>query len=390
MTPPSTQEVSDNIVAQLEASLAQTVPFLAKSFTRVIAKAFAGVFLIIYKYAGFSLLQMFVAHATDKPTMVNGKTIRPLVEWGRLVGVGDPIGATRAELTVSVPVQNQSGDLAAGSQLVRSASGVIYQVIAPVPLDAPTIAATIRASSDQAGGGGEGVIGNLSPGDVLEFANPLPNVAREVTVTAVAVTGANAESISAYRARIIRRFQRRPQGGAYADYQSWAEEVAGIANAYPYAGPPGEVHVYVEATQESSGSPDGIPTTAQLDAVRASIAFEADGRATRRPIGAAVTVLPITRVAFDVEIVGLEPDNSAMRDALELGLSEHLRSREPFIVGLSVLPREDRITQAALSGIADTIVNAEGGTITRLELLPGPAYTLGPGEKAKLGTPTYS
>lgn len=391
---PTTQELSDNIIGQLEASLSQTIPLLPKSFARVLAKVLAGVFVLLFKYAGFMFLQMFVAYATDKETTVNGRKIRPLVELGRLFGVGDPDPATRAELIVNVSVTNQVGDLAAGSQLVRNATQFIYVVVAAVQLNAATVPVRIRAISSPNGGDGSGTLGNLAAGDVLEFANPLPNVATKVTVASQAVTAADAESIDRYRGRILDRVQRRPQGGAYADYQQWAEEVLGIVNAYPYAGDPGVVDIYCEADEASSGSPDGIPTSPQLTAVLDSINQNEAGLATRRPVSAAPYPKPITRRGFDFVISELSPDTLETRTAIKEGIDEHLRSREPYIVGLSSLPRADRVTRAAVSGIVDTIASAKGATISGVEMLlsgiPTAAYTLTRGEKAKLNAdPTY-
>jgi hypothetical protein len=97
-----------------------------------------------------------------------------------------------------------------------------------------------------------------------------------------------------------------------------------------------------------------------------------------------------------VTIVGLlnVPDLVATQADLVEGLDEYLRSREPFIVGLSVLPREDRITTAAIGGVIDGIVSAHGGTVNAVTFLvgasPQTAYTLGNGEKAKLGTVAYT
>ena len=72
---PTTAEINAQIIAQLEASLNQTIPLLPKSFNRVLAKALAGVFIIIYKYAGFIALQQFVATATIEETTINGVTV---------------------------------------------------------------------------------------------------------------------------------------------------------------------------------------------------------------------------------------------------------------------------------------------------------------------------
>lgn len=387
---PTTRDISDQIVGHLAASLSQSIPILPKAFARVLAWVLAGLFVLLYKYAGFIFLQLFVAHASDQETEVNGKKLIPLIEWGVLLGVGRPIASTRAEHMVAVAVTNQVDSLPAGTTLLRSETRILYQTVAAVALDAPTVQLRIKAIGDESGGDGSGAIGNLTNGDVLTFANLPPNVASQVTVVSQVTTGADAETTDAYRARIVRRVQRRPQGGAYADYQAWGEEVEGIVAIYPYAGDPGEVDIYVEASEASSGSPDGIPTAPQLDAVLESIELNEAGLATRRPVNAAPNVLPISRVAFAVTISGLDPETQENKDAITEGLDEYLRSREPFIVGLSSLPREDRITEAAISGIVDTIVNAQGATVTTVSMTPGPAYTLAPGEKSKLdGTPNF-
>lgn len=391
---PTTQEIAENIVAQVEANLNETVPLMPKAFIRVLAKALAGVFVLVYKYAGSMFLQMFVAHASMRETTILGKTVRPLVEWGRLFGAGDPIAATRAELRISVTVLNQVGTLPGESQLVFPATGVVYLTTSTVELNASTVEVGVRASSDQTGGGGAGSIGNLQPGDTVLFASPLPNIATRATVVAQTVTGADGETEAAYRARVLRYAQKRPQGGASADYELWAEDDPGIIHVYPYAGAPGEVDVYVEATVASSGSEDGIPTTAQLEAVAALIEFDKDGLASRRPVNAGVNVYPITRVTFDVQVTGVEaPDVAAAEATIGAAVDEYFRAREPFIVGLSSLPRNDRVTLAAVSGVVDDAVSALGGTVTsvvvKLSGVPTPAYTLGDGEKAKLGTMTY-
>jgi uncharacterized phage protein gp47/JayE len=390
---PSTATISANIIAQLESALSQTIPLLPKAFARVLAKTLAAVFILVYKYAGFMFLQIFVAFATLEETEINGKLIRPLVQWGRLIGVGDPIAAAAAEHTITVTVTNQTGSLAAGAQLIRSETGVIYQTVAAVLLNAATVTAAIIAVSDQDGNGGVGEIGNLEAGDIVSFANPLPNVATDAVILARTVDGEDAEDVETYRARVLERFRARPQGGAYADYRIWGEEVAGVVNIYPYTGDPGEVDVYVEVSTVLD--PDGIPDGAKLAEVAAAIELDDAGLATRRPANAAVNTLAISRTAFDVNVDGLDVlDVASTQTSIEDGLDEYLRAREPFIVGLSTLPRDDRITAAALGGLVEEIVSANGGTVTVVTMTvsgdPFPAYTLGDGEKAKLGTVTYT
>ena len=145
---PTTKDISDNIIAQLEASLNQSIPLLPKAFLRVLAKALGGVFILLYKYAGFMFLQMFVQTASISETTINGKTVSPLTQWGRLIGIGDPVAATNAELLIDITVDNQTGTLPSGSQLVNSANGVTYITIGTINLNASTVQVTIRASAD--------------------------------------------------------------------------------------------------------------------------------------------------------------------------------------------------------------------------------------------------
>lgn len=391
LQPPTVGQLSSNITNQLSSSLSQAVPFLPKAFINVLASVLAGAVVLLFKYCGWVFLQLFVAYASDEPTTVNGKVIRPLREWGRLIGVGDPLPAVQAQHAITVRVTAQIGNLAAGTALLYPATGVIYETVAVVALNASTVPARVRAVSDQAGGDGSGSIGNLQLNDVLEFANPPPNVVSKASISGLEVAGTDAEKTEIYRARIIARFQARPQGGAYADYRAWALDVPGIVNVYPYTSAlPGVVEVYCEADVASSGSPDGIPTAPQLAAVYNAIQLDVSGIATRRPAGAAVNVLPITRAGFAVTITGLTPDTPETRAAIKAGIAEYLLTREPYIEGLSVLPKNNRITEAAVAGIVDGIVDANAASVIKLELGTGTAYDLHNGEKAKLlGDPTY-
>jgi uncharacterized phage protein gp47/JayE len=392
-TTPTTKQVSDNIVAQIEAQISQSVPFFPKTFIRVLARAVSGVYVILYKYAGFIFLQMFVSTASDKQTTVNGVTLTPLREWGNLVGIPAPKAATQAELTVTVTVTEQTGFLASGSQLLGQTNGVTYLTSGDVALNAPAVSVTIRASGDQQGGDGAGTIGNLDAGSTLSFANPLPNVARVVTVTGATTTGADAETTAAYRQRILDRFQKRPQGGAYADYEQWGEGAAGVANVYPYTSAcPGQVDLYVESTTE----PDGIPTTAQLQAVLDLVNLDADGLATRRPATALVNTFPITRSPYVVTVTGVTVPGSlgAVQSQITDAVAEYFLGRAPYIVGLDVGDRVDIITQTELGGIVSGIVSVAGGFFSSLEItkagLVVSVNVLGIGEKAKLGGISYA
>lgn len=390
-TVPTTAQIAANIKAQVESSLGLASALLPRAFITVLSKALAAVAVVLYKFGGFTFLQMFVRTATYDEVTVNGVTLRPLQEWGRQVGVTDRKRATQAELTADVTVSSQTGSLSAGTQLVNRATGVVYIITAEVLLDAPVVSITVRASNDPNGEQGRGAAGNMNNGDELSFANPLANVAQTATVTGQITTGANGETVAAYRQRVLDRWQKPPQGGAYADYELWGEEAAGILNVYPYTSAlPGQVDVYVEATVASSGSADGIPTPAQLEAVQAAIQLDENGLASRRPAGAFVNVYPITRTAFTVTVTGLAAPNLAQAEtAVTDAVQEYFRGRAPYIEGLTVPPARDTISQTAVAGAVEDVLTALQGTFSGVTFRAVGTgfdlqfYVLGEGEAAK-------
>jgi uncharacterized phage protein gp47/JayE len=367
--PKPVQDIDEAIIAEVESEVGSSIRLLAVAFTRVLSKALAGSIALLYSYANFIFAQLFVSTASFKTTTVSGRAITPLIEWGRFVGVGDPVAATAAELTVLVTVTNQTGQpIPAGTTLVYEPTGVTYVTLTGINRDASAKSVNIEAVSDQSGGSGLGSIGNLELGSLVSFASPVPDVVRDTTVTTIVTTAADAESELAYRERVLDHFQKRPQGGALADYEQWGEAVAGITDVYPYTSCPGEIDLYCEATPESSGDPDGIPTDAQLQAVEDAVNLDDSGRATQRPANAFVRALPITRKPFDVNVVGLSaPDQAATEQAINDALVALFKTYEPFIGGLTVTPR-DRVTLAEISGEVFGVAQANSATFSAISV----------------------
>lgn len=381
----TTKQISDNITAQLEARFGSQ---MGKSFSRVVAKAIAGVFIILYKFGGWMSLQIFVDTASMQETVINGRVISPLRFWGNLIGAGDPFPATQAEHIVRLTVETQGAEVRKGAQLVYAPSGLVFLLLDSVILTGATVDVLVRAFADQNGGGGAGIQGNLPAGSIISFASPLSGVSRNAVIVNTSVTGADGESEDAYRARIKSRFNQRPKGGAYIDYKVWAEDTPGVKTAYPYTSDlPGQVEVYIESSTE----PDGVPTSAQLQAALNSINFNnATGVAERRPAGALVNTFPITRKVFDITITGLSVENPVqVRESIRSALEIYFLDKEPYLVGLSLPPRRDRITLTAVTGVVDDIVSQANGIFTSVAMTNGPVYMLKKGEKAKLGGVTY-
>jgi len=394
---PTTAELNTTLTADLESAFGITIPVWAKAFLRVMPKSLAGALAILYKYGGSIFLQQFVQYASTETILINGKRIIPLVEWGRAVGAGDPGAATRAEYEITITVSNQVGTLPALTPYRNPLTGVVYLTLSAVTLDAATKTVNIRAYSDPDGGKGKGTVGNMVVGgDTVSLVTPNPNVVRTAAVTTENTAGVNAEDWEEYRDRVIDRFRSQPQGGAPVDFRNWAVEVTGIINAYPYTGFPGIVNVYSEANTDID--PDGIPTAGQLVEVYDSIQLDDGGLASRRPISSYVYSLPITRSEFDVTIAGIQgaQDTADLQAKLTTGLTNYFLSREPYIYGLSVGARLDRITRAQVGGIIQSVCGAYGAVYDYVivDKVAGPGdfvvYVLEEGEKAKMGTLTFA
>ena len=394
---PTTNDLKDGLVAAISSSINQTIPILPKAVVRVLAQVLAAVLVVLYKFASFIFLQIFVATASFKETTVNGVKIRPLVFWGRLIGVGDPDPATKAELLVNITVETPGGELIAGeTNIIGSLNGYTYSLQSNVALNASFVQGTFRAVADPVGQGGAGAGGNLSAGDIVTFATPYGDVAPDAVIQTRTVDGANAESKDSYRERIIERFGGRPQGGAGLDYVYWGREVEGIINVYPYTGDPGEVDTYSEATPASSGDPDGIPTAAQLVEIGEAIQNDVGGLALNRPIGSFVNVYPISRTGFTVDITDLTGENLAtLKTNIEDAIDIHLWEREPYIDGVTPLPRKRNVTLDNIRGIVNDFSEAANGSFSAVVVkytisgLPFDVYTLTAGEKSKLTVVNY-
>lgn len=375
-------ELNTNIVVQLEAALAQKVPLFPKSFIRVLAKVLAGVLVILYKYTEWSTLQYFPATASFTETVILGQTISPLRELGRLIGVGDPFAAVPAELTMTLTVLYTppfTEPLPVGSELSDPATGLIYTTLTAITLDAPVKTVTVRCATG-------GTQGALAVGNTLVFSNPPTTLYPVATVAAVTVAGADAETEQSYRQRVIAAYQRPPQGASAADYYNWGMQAAGIASIYPYRGKvPGTVAIYVQ----SATLADGIPNTAQLNAVAAQI-----NAVDRKPISAETVVYPIARLAFTVDVAGLNVSDTVNAQAdITTAVQDYFLKLAPYIDGLTVGPRTDRVTAAAVSAVVQSVVAPYAGSFgtCRISMRAGyiDAYSLQEGELAKCTTVSF-
>ena len=368
---PTISEITALIIGDIEAALSQTIPIIPKAVWRIVARAIAGAWLILYKYGT----------ALHRERFVQTASLTYLKYLGELVRVFQQPASTWNG-TATITATGNSGSIDAGTQFVYSLSGVVYTVDTGVPITPGTLTLSLTS-------GTSGDIGTLSNGSVLDIVTPIAGVGMTATVASTVTSGDDAEDIETYRARVLDAYQKKPQGGASADYEAWGKEAPNVVSIYPYsAATPGQVDIYAEVDNQ----PDGIPTAGQLDEIEEYLEYVNRTGKPRKPMTAELNVYAITRRLFDIQIENLAPDTPATRAAIDDALAGYLQERTPYIRGLSII-RQDTVSQIEVQYIVFSVISALGATISKITLsdITGAIdlHVLGAGEKAKLGTVTY-
>jgi hypothetical protein len=383
----STAERAERNIANIELKLNQNTPANDKAFNRVLSTNQAAYQTETLRYALDQALQNLILTSSGER----------LDEYGEQYGVPrNPATATILEAnlpavdgTMVTTLNDFFGDL----NNVQYLPDGTYTASGGLGIDMQLTAQELGAT------------GNLSIGATLSIGSSLAGAENTATVTSVVQTGADEESDDIYRQRLLDAVRVTPGGGNAADYRLWAQDVSGVARAYPYAGlpvtdpgflnsEPPERTVYVESTTDID--PDGIPPQSLLDDVRDRITTDPDTGEANQPLGLTDDTLyvePIIRTGFYVTVVNLLVDpllESQLKIDIESALSDYFLSVAPFVDGLDAeIDRNDTITDPSVSEIVNSVVRNVGGSIDGVSfgLTPGSSlgsFTLQQGEKSKL------
>lgn len=364
---PTIKEIRDILIANIESRIGQLVPLLPKAVWRVLSAAIAGIFILLYKFGSFNFVQIFPQTAGESA----------LERWGNLVDINrNPAEAARIECQFT----GEDGSvILTSSRLVNNSTGTVYIVDADTTIVAGVATTTMIATQN-------GIIGNVSNGKVFNFVTPLAGVDNQCTVTDTIATGIDKEDLEIYRSRVVDRFRKIPQGGAFADYEQWGLEVSTIISVFPYSGDvEGTVLVFIK----SSIGVDGIPSAGEITEVEDSIQ-----QSDRRPVTAEVFVLPIIVIPFKVTVFGLDEDTSEARDNIETFLTQFFLDRQPFVEGLSII-NKSLITNTEISQIISLSIQTLGANFDDVVFeVVGTGdiitkFNLGQGETAKLDSVEY-
>lgn len=294
---PNLAQLIDQGAAEFESRLPGVAARVRRSVVGVINRVMAGALSALYKYGEWLNLQTWPDQAEGEFLDDHG------ARWGVLRN-------SAAFATLTVRFTGTDGAVIPANTGLQRADGVQY-----VTTEEGTIAGGIAYAAAVAllpGQGGSTVIN--AP---LALQSPIAGVNSTASAQTAATGGTDPEEDEAYRARILARIRKPPQGGSATDYEAWAKEVPGVTRVWVYPGEQGDGTVVVRFTRDDDASP--IPDVGEVATVQAALN-------AARPVTA--TVYAVAPLATPLNLtIGLTPDTLPVRAAVQAELVA-LLSRE--------------------------------------------------------------
>lgn len=340
ITIPTTKQLFDQIVADMEAEFGTSIPRIGKNFLLVFAGIEAAKLKIYYLAIGKLQKNIFVD--TAEPEASGGT----LERFGRVKLGRNPFQPVAGQYEVSVT--GTIGAIIPASQTFKSnddslSPAKLFVLDNAYTLTATTDSITVRSLE-------AGVDAKLETGDKLTATSPIASVDSLVIVQTETIQPLAGETLEEYRRKTLESFRLEPQGGAATDYRLWAADAQGVKQTYPYAtsGSPNEIDLYVEANIDDSTDGKGTPTPTILTDVEAVIELDPDttldiSERGRRPLGVfQVNYLPITPLDVDIEIVGLTASVTIITQ-IESAITDFVNTVRPFVAGADIVDNKNDI-----------------------------------------------
>jgi uncharacterized phage protein gp47/JayE len=297
---PTLPQLIDQGAAEFESRLPGVLARVRNSLVGVLNRVIAGGVSALYKYAEHLNDQVWPDRAAPEFLPEHG------ARWGtpQLPAAGASGTAGFAGIDGSAIAQGTVVQRSDAVQYATTVPGVIAAGVASIPIEA------VQA----------GQIGNAVVGTPLTLTSPVAGVNAVAIAGTALAGGADVEAIEPWRARILTRIRKPPQGGADYDYEAWALEVPGVTRAWVYPGEQGGGTVVVRFVRDDDASI--IPDAGEVAAVQAAI------DAVRPVTADAIVVAPVA--APQNYTIQLLPDTAAIRAAVEAELlALYRRAAEP-------------------------------------------------------------
>ncbi|HEY1505767.1 MAG TPA: baseplate J/gp47 family protein [Stellaceae bacterium] len=355
--PPSLASIVDGVAGDLETAIPGADARLPRS-------ALAG---IGYAKGGVGKQQYFSIAWVYRQLFPQTADFDALVRLGSLKGV-TPKLASAASFVFNITGNN--GEFATTGLIVKRSDGARFAIGGDATVAGGNAAATVTALVP-------GTAGNTPVNTTLNFEAPIAGINSNGTAGAVVATGFDAETIDAFRGRVIEAWQKPPQGGDLDDFVIWAKQVAGVTRAWAFKNWMGVGSVGVLFVQDNN--PAGIiPSGGDVATVQAYIE-------TVDPVIGELFVVAPTALNLNPTI-HLSPDTAATRAAVTANLQA--------LIAAEAIPGGSTAASGLfyLSHIEEAVDTADGVVDNVVSLLVGVApanITIGAGQLLQLGAITW-
>lgn len=317
---PSLPELLARVDQDLLSRLPGAQAALATRLTKALATSQAGVTHGLYGYLQWLERQLFPETCDDDLLHLHSAGV-PRRQAAKATGEVTFTGTDDAVIVTGTRLQ---------------LDGQEYETTEEAVIAAGTATAAVEALE-------AGAAGDQPAGSELSLVSPIPGVDSKAVVGAGGLQGgADLETHSSWRDRILLRRARVPRGGAQGDWEGWALEVPGVTRAWedPLGMGPGSVVLRIMADDASDGP---LPSQQLLDAVF-------DYITKRKNVTAHLYVIAPTPVDFAPQL-SVTPDTAEVRAAAAAGLQDLVeREGEP---GGTLLITRVRHAISSAAGIED-------------------------------------
>lgn len=292
---PSLPELIDQGATEIESRLPGVLVRIRRSLVGVLNRVLAGALSSLYAYAAYLFKQAWPDTCDVESLPLHGARWGvPRVAAAAADGPALAPGTNGVVIPAGTRYQRADGVLyATAADAVISGGSAVLQMVAVVP----------------------GQAGNAGSGLQLTLSSPIAGVISTATTTAALVNGADLEDPEAWRARILDRIRKPPQGGAAPDYTTWTKQVAGVTRVWVYPGEQGAGTVVVRFVRDNDASL--IPDAGEVATVQAALDL----------------VTPVTAMVYAVAPIGVvqnftiraTPNTPAVRQAIQDELAAMVR-----------------------------------------------------------------
>lgn len=185
------------------------------SITKILANVFAGGLNLLYGLIAFIMVQIIPDTATGIY----------LERWALVFGI-EKKKANKAEGTINF-TGNDGAKIPAFSQ-VQTSDNFIFQTLSDAIIQGGKASVKIQALIASS-------LGNITAGTTLNLVSPISNVQSTCILDALgSFNGADVESDTSLRNRLLDRIRNAPCAGNQNDYETWCKQVSGVTRAKCY------------------------------------------------------------------------------------------------------------------------------------------------------------